>query len=47
MAITYDPAERERTLRERGLDFKDARKRRSPAESISSGMIAATMAKLV
>ncbi len=24
MAITYDPAKRERTLRERGLDFKDA-----------------------
>jgi hypothetical protein len=24
MAITYDPAKRERTLRERGLDFADA-----------------------
>jgi uncharacterized DUF497 family protein len=24
MAITYDPAKRERTLRERGLDFEDA-----------------------
>ena len=24
MAITYDPAKRDRTLRERGLDFNDA-----------------------
>lgn len=24
MRITYDPAKRERTLRERGLDFEDA-----------------------
>ena len=24
MAITYDPAKRERTLRDRGLDFEDA-----------------------
>ena len=24
MAITYDPAKRDRTLRERGLDFKRA-----------------------
>ncbi len=24
MAITYDPEKRDRTLRERGLDFKDA-----------------------
>jgi uncharacterized DUF497 family protein len=24
MAITYDPAKRGRTLRERGLDFEDA-----------------------
>jgi uncharacterized DUF497 family protein len=24
MAVTYDPAKRERTLRERGLDFEQA-----------------------
>lgn len=25
MAVTYDPVKRERTLRERGLDFEDAK----------------------
>jgi len=25
MRVTYDPEKRERTLRERGLDFEDAR----------------------